>query len=34
MTDVIHGKLVFKDKNNNSGTIIGLSENDINKMND
>lgn len=33
MTDVTHGKLVFKDKNNNSGTIIGLSENDINKMN-
>lgn len=33
MTDVTHGKLVFKDKNNNAGTIIGLSENDINKMN-
>lgn len=33
MTDVTHGKLVFKDRNNNSGTIIGLSENDINKMN-
>lgn len=33
MTDVTHGKLVFKDKNNNAGTIIGLSENDISKMN-
>lgn len=33
MTDITHGKLVFKDKNNNAGTIIGLSENDINKMN-
>lgn len=33
MTDVTHGKLVFKDGNNNAGTIIGLSENDINKMN-
>lgn len=33
MTDVTHGKLVFKDRNNNAGTIIGLSENDINKMN-
>lgn len=33
MTDVTHGKLVFKDRNNNAGTIIGLSENDIDKMN-
>lgn len=33
MTDVTHGKLVYKDSNNNAGTIIGLSENDINKMN-
>lgn len=33
MTDVTHGKLVFKDKNNNAGTIIGLSENDIDKIN-
>ena len=33
MTDVTHGKLVYKDSNNNAGTIIGLSENDISKMN-
>lgn len=33
MTDVTHGKLVFKDRNNNAGTIIGLSANDIDKMN-
>jgi len=33
MADVTHGKFVFKDSSNNAGTVLGLSANDISKMN-